>query len=407
MPVFEYKIETDQGQVITDIVNSASKEDVAQLVKSQGKVLWVKQRKKNEDVLSGIFSVSVAEKANFSRHLATMLKAGLPLNRSLSILAEETENKRLKEAIEESLYGLQKGSALADELSRFPNIFDEIFIAVVRAGEESGNLEKSFDYLSDQLLAQHELSQKVKGALTYPAVVLTAMIGVGIAMLTFVIPKIGKVFKSMKIDVPIITQILLNVSTFLGNHVILVVLSFIGGLVLLLLSLKLPTSREFLINLISKLPVLKKLFQQLDLARFSRTLSLLLESGVPIIEALNAAGQTLSQHKYQSFVDGFEDKLKRGKNMSTILEESGNVFPSIMTQTIKAGEESGALEDVLMDLAEFYDKEVENSLKKFVSLLEPTLMLIIGVAVAGMVISILAPIYSVVGNLQGQINRGI
>ncbi len=407
MPLFEYKLETSEGEIITDVVNSSSKEDAAQLLKDRGRVLWVKERHKQEDILAGFFSVSIAEKATFCRHLATMLKAGLSLNRSLSILVEETENKQLQNALEESLYGLQKGASFSDELSRFPNVFDEVFIAVVRAGEESGNLEKAFSYLSTQLLSQHELSQKVKGALTYPAVVLTAMIGVGIAMMTFVIPKIGKVFSSMKIDVPFTTQLLLNVSTFLGSHVLLVILFFVGSLVGLLISLKLNSTRRVFINLVSKLPILNKLFQQLDLARFSRTLSLLLQSGVPIIEALEASGQTLSQNKYQKFVGQFEGEIKKGKSMSTILEESGGVFPSIMTQTIKAGEESGALDQVLMDLAEFYDEEVENDLKRFVSLLEPALMLVIGVAVAGMVISILAPIYSVVGNLQGQVNQGI
>jgi len=335
-----------------------------------------------------------------------MMKAALPLPKALSIIVEETQNKRLKAILKDIQYGLEKGQSLSAGFARFPEVFDPIFITITKAGEESGTLEQTFDYLGEQLMSSYELSQKVKGALAYPAVVITAMMGVGLLMFTFVLPKIGQVFASLpNLKVPRPTLILLKVSTWVGAHNIFVLGSFVGLIVALILALRYRPTRQLIVGVLAKLPVLSRLFNQLDLARFCRTLSVLLKSGVPILDALAVASQTLSQKAYQHSAKSFAERIKKGVSFSAVLEEHRGVFPPIMIQTIKAGEESGTLDVVLLDLALFYEKEVENTLKRFVSLLEPALMLAIGVAVGAMVISVITPIYSVVGQLQGQGSR--
>lgn len=402
MPLFQYKAENKNGKIISDGITAVNEEDAAQLLQEKGyKVLSIKKRKKEASLFDNFLTIPVIEKATLCRHLSIMLKAALPINEAFEIFISETEDKRMQAILEDIYYGIKKGESLSDGFSRFPNVFDKVFITMIEAGEESGKMEETFDYLATQLMSQHQLTQKVKGALAYPIVVLTAMVAVGIAMMTFVLPKIGNVFISMNIDIPLPTQILLSVSKWLGNHALFVVAGFVLSIVGFVVLMKVSSTRRAIMNFLSKMPIINRLMEHLDLARFSRTLSLLLATGVPIIKALNVSALTLSQNKFDKFSEHFNKKIKKGTSLSIILEEE-KVFPPIMMQTIKAGEESGTLDEILMDLATFYEEEVETSLKKFVSLLEPALMLIIGVAVGAMVISIIGPIYSVVGNLQGQ-----
>jgi type II secretory pathway component PulF len=206
----------------------------------------------------------------------------------------------------------------------------------------------------------------------------------------------------LRIDIPLPTRLLLGASDFLGKHYAWVlggVLLFAIGLVILL---RLSKTRKVLLRLASKLPLLSRLFNQLDLARFTRTLSTLLKSGVPIIDAIKVSVELLTQKKFVTLGKSFEEEIQKGKSLSDAISEGEKVFPALMTQSIRAGEKSGSLEVVLEELAGFYEQEVEHTLKSFTSILEPVLMLVIGVAVGAMVISIIAPIYSIIGNLQPQ-----
>ncbi|MBU0618833.1 type II secretion system F family protein [Patescibacteria group bacterium] len=408
MPLYQYKAENAKGQLSSDAITAASREDAAQILKEKGyKILAIKAVTIKPALFAGLSSVPIVEKATLCRYLSTMMKAALPLPRALEIIITDTKNRLLKKILEDVQYGLRKGQSVSAGLSRFPHIFDPIFITLVKAGEESGTLEQTFEYLGQQLMSSYELNQKVKGALTYPAVVLTAMVSVGVAMLTFVLPKIGEVFLSLNLKIPAATKLLLTFSKWMGDHSGLVVLASILSVVGVVLAFKYKPTRQMITAILGRLPVISRLLQQLDLARFCRTLSVLLKSSVPIVEALNISSEAFSYKKYRRFAQTFESQIKEGKSFSIILEAQRKIFPSIMIQTIKAGEESGSLEMVLLDLAGFYEREIENTLKRLVSLLEPILMLIIGAAVGAMVISIIAPIYSVVGNLQGQMGGGL
>jgi type IV pilus assembly protein PilC len=293
-----------------------------------------------------------------------------------------------------------KGKTISSVLANYKKDFDSVFLTMIKAGEQSGTLEEAFNYLSEQLAASYDLNQKVKGALMYPAVIIVAMIGEGILMFVFVLPKISDVFLKMDIDLPTYTRIIFGIGTFTDKYTGLVIGSIIASAIIAFLIVYLKTTRNILIGLIAKIPVVKKIFDQIDIARFSRTLSTLLKSGVSIMESLDVAVGSMGQEKMKRMGRKFSEGVGKGQNLSDILMESKSIFPAVVVQTIRAGEKTGNLEDVLLDMADFYEKEVDHSLKRLTSLLEPILMMAIGIAVGVMVIVMMAPIYSIMGNLQ-------
>ncbi len=403
MPIFTYKTKDKQGKILEDTIEAPSRKEAATILRSQElQVLTVREIKRSQTFQERLQTVSVIEKALFCRYLSTMMKAGLPLSETVEIIAKETANRKMHRILQDLEYSIQRGQKLSSVFARYPEVFDPVFLTLTKAGEESGTLEQSFQYLAMQLMKSYELSQKVKGALLYPAVIISAMMGVGILMLTFVLPKMSSVFLRLNIKLPLTTKILLSVSSFLGKNypwVIALSIIMLAGLIFLA---HMSKTRIFLMKIASKFPVLGRLFDQLDLARFSRTLSTLLKSGVPILDSIKVSVQTLTQTKYSKLGGTFEDEIKKGHSLSDAIAIGEGIFPGLMTQSIRAGEKSGSLEIVLTELADFYEQEIEHSLKNFTSILEPVLMLLIGVAVGAMVIAIIGPIYSVIGNLQPQ-----
>lgn len=401
MVTFEYKAKDKKGKIVQDLIESSSRKEAATVLRDQGlQVLTIRESMPAQSLLDKTRRVSVIEKAIFCRYLSTMIKAGLPLAEAVEIMGQEVTNRKMRRILRDLQYSLQRGQKLSSVFARYPDTFDSVFLTLTRAGEESGTLEQSFEYLATQLMSSYELSQKVKGALLYPAVIISAMIGVGILMITFVLPRISKVFLRLNVKLPFATKLLLNVSTILGENYFLVLAVIFILLILTIVLLRLRKTRRLLLRLISKLPIISHLFNQLDLARFSRTLSTLLKSGVPILESIRVSVNLLTQHKFVSLGSTFEEEIQKGHSLSDAISTGEGIFPGLMTQTIRAGEKSGSLEMVLEELAQFYEKEVEHTLKSITSILEPVLMLIIGVAVGAMVISIIAPIYSIIGNLQ-------
>lgn len=401
MATFEYKARDNKGKIVQDIIESTSRKEAASILRDRGfQVLVVRKTKPTQKFLDRMQKVSLVEKATFCRFLSTMIKAGLPLVEAVEIMSKEATNRKMRRILHDLQYSLQRGQKLSNIFARYPEVFDTVFVTLTRAGEESGTLEQSFEYLSKQLMANYELSQQVKGALLYPAVIISAMMGVGVLMITFVLPRISQVFLRLNVELPLATRLLLNTSTFLGENIPWVLLTLGIVVVSTVVLLRHPKTRKTLIQMVGKLPVLSRLFDQLDLARFSRTLGTLLKSGVPIIDSIKISVELLGQKKFAALGKTFEEEIQKGHSLSDAIAKEEGVFPGLMTQSLRAGEKTGSLEVVLEELADFYEREVEHTLKSLTSILEPVLMLVIGVAVGAMVISIIAPIYSIVGNLQ-------
>lgn len=409
MPLFTYKAQDNKSKIVEDTIQAASRDEAAATLKAEGlQVFSIKGIGEGleKSVAVGGGRISVVDKANFCRFMATMLRAGLSFAEAVDVIRKETEGKRMKAVLSDIAFETRKGKSLSSILAQHKKDFDPVFLTIIEAGEKSGTLEKAFDYLGHQLTASHELSSKIISSLMYPGVIITAMLGVGVMMVVFVLPKLSFAFTRMNIELPVTTKALLAVGNFVGDNAVLTLGAVVVAAAMFYFALTIKTTREKLLQLVAKIPVVKKMMVKIDVARFARVLATLLKSGVPIMDALNVSADTLSQPRLRAQAQQFSEGVARGESLSEVLTKGQKVFPVILIQTIKAGEKTGSMEDILQEMADFYESEVEVSLKTLTSLLEPVLMLLIGVAVGAMVVMIVAPIYSVVGSLQNTATPG-
>lgn len=403
MPLFSYKALNNQGKIIEDTVQASNKKDAVSLLASNNlKVLTLTNL---ESGLASMFAgdISISDKANFCRFMSIMLRAGLPLPEALEIIRRESSNRKMQKILADISYQTRKGRSLSAVLSQYKNDFDPVFLTMVTAGEHSGTLEKSFDFLAKQLLSSYEFTQKVKGSLVYPAVIVSAMVGEGLLMILFVLPRLSNVFSTLNIKLPPATKLILDFGNFVGNNTALVLGIIAATLAFLIFIFVYKKTRQILFSLLTKAGPIKKMVMEIDVARYSRTLSILLKSGVPIIETLDVASDALSQPKWREVSKKFSSQVARGKSLSDVLLNQKGMFPVILAQAIRTGEGTGSLDIVLEDLADFYEKEVDYSLKQITSLIEPVLMLLIGVAVGVMVVLMITPIYGIVGGLDSSL----
>jgi type IV pilus assembly protein PilC len=346
------------------------------------------------------FGISLKDKLMFARNLSVMISSGFPLSRAVKNIEEQTKDKRFKKILDDIFAGLQAGSTFADGLAKYPAIFNDLFVNMVRVGEASGNLEEVLDILALQLEKEHELMSKIKGAMTYPAVILVAMVGIAIVMLTYVLPKLTGIFTEMNVDLPKSTQIIIAISDILRNYSYLVA----GGFVFLIVFIKIFFStrfgKKFLSFSMIHIPVVSNLVIKINCARFARIYSSLLKSGVSVVEALRIVSHTLTNYYYEAaLLEGIE-QIQKGVNLSKVVKKHGKIFPILVSQMIEVGEETGKTEMVLLKLAEFYEDEVEQLTKNLSSIIEPVLMIVIGTAVGFFAVSMITPMYSIMDNIK-------
>jgi len=400
MQLFRYKAKDKNGTVIEDVVQADSKKEAVNMLHSdEFQVLTINSFEDRGGLFSG--SISVSDKASFCRFMATMLRAGMPLPEAIDIIRQETQSRKLKKVLFDISFHVRKGQSLSSVLTKYKDDFDMVFLTMVKAGEESGTLEKTFDYLAKQMLSAYELSQKVKSSMMYPAIIIVAMLANAIIMLGFVLPKMSDVFLSLNVEIPPATLFLLKAGKTIGGNLALSMGILFAAIFFVVVLFLIKKSREAIVNVLVKLPVVSTVMDQLDTARFARTLSTLLKSGVPIMVALDVSSDVLKQPKLKKQAVEFSRGVSKGQSLADILKKGKTSFPVTVTQTIRAGEKTGSLELVLEELASFYEMEVDYSLKRATSLLEPLLMLVIGIAVGAMVVLMITPIYSIVGGLEG------
>ncbi|MDP3983316.1 MAG: type II secretion system F family protein, partial [bacterium] len=343
--------------------------------------------------------VSLLDKASFTRYMSLMLTSGLSMAQGIDSLAEDTKNITMRKILNDLAYGLKSGKKVSEILGRYPNVFDGAFIAMVKAGEASGTLGEAFSYLSEKLRSEYELQRNIKGAMVYPVVIFIALILMGFVLVVFVLPRIGGVFKTMDIDLPLPTLIMLNVGEFTKEHLLVILPSAIVGLVLAWLLVPRDKLKTAVNGLLTKMPITGSIIRRIDYARLTRTLGVLLKSGVSITEAISIAVSTVSQPKLKAMAPMLRQRLLKGVELSRILKET-KIFPVFITQMLTVGEKSGNLEDVLAEVGAYYAEEAESDLKNISQVIEPILVLVVGILVGLLVISIIAPIYKLIGDLQ-------
>lgn len=350
---------------------------------------------KLNDFIIQLQGVSLSQKLFFTKNLGVMVKSGLSLSVAIKTLARQTSNKFFKKILDETHQTIEKGQMLSDALAAYPRYFSEIFINMIQVGEKSGNLEKVLEELTLQLKKTHELNSRVKGALAYPAFILAAMIGIGVLMLLFVIPQIVDIFSDINADLPLPTRILIALSNFFSHYTLWLALGLVVFLAALIKLIRTKTGKYYLHLILLKMPVINIIIKKINLAKFSRTFSTLMSTDIPIVKTLQITGGVLSNTHYKNYVIASAEQIKKGENVAKILAEKPDLFPPVVTQMIEVGEKTGTLNNILEDLAEFYEEEISNVMKGLASIIEPVLIIVLGAAVAAMAIAIIMPMYSI------------
>ena len=343
---------------------------------------------------SAIFKISLTEKLFFIEHLKVLVKAGLSISDSLSTLAEQTENKKFKKILIEIKNGIEKGDTLAKNLAKFPHTFPKIFVSMTEAGEISGTLEENLNQLSLQMKKEHTLRVRIRSALTYPVVVLIATAGIVTVLLTYVVPRIVSVFAEMEADLPLPTKILITVDNFILENAIITILGIIIAVTCFIFAIRTSVGKKILHKIFLSAPILGPVVKKVNLARFSRTLSSLLKTDIPVVQSFETTADVLMNVYYKKIVTDAAEKLKKGSLISESLEGNKKLFPPIVTQMINTGEKSGNLDELLEELAVFYEEQVDETVKGLSSTIEPLLILFLGVVVGGIALAIIAPMYS-------------
>jgi type IV pilus assembly protein PilC len=350
-------------------------------------------------LLSAVSGVPLADKIMFSRHLAVMISSGVPITRALDVLSKQTKNVRFKSAIFQVASDIQKGERISDSLKKHPRIFDSLYISMVQSGDAAGNLTEVLELLADHLKKEHDLRSRVRGALMYPAVIVFAMGGIGALMMTMVVPKIADIFKDLDTELPFLTKVIINLSDFISSYWYLVFGSIPVFLYIFKKALSTNRGKRWVSWFLLRAPILNTLTRKINSARFARTLSSLVDGGVPILEGIFITRDTLGNVYYKESLDKVYKDVKGGKSLYESIAKFENIYPGLITQMVRVGEETGALGGVLKRIAEFYEEEVDNATKNLSSVIEPILMLIIGAIVGIFAISMIQPMYSLMGNV--------
>lgn len=402
MPIYAFEGRREQtGEKTTGLREAASHAMLGQDLLTEGVLLTRfeerTQRLPGATLLSTVFQrVPTLERMLFARYFALMLRAGLDVKRALSALQQQTRNKPMRSAIEAIYQGVERGQTVADSMQAYPNAFSSLFVGFVRVGETTGKLQETLEILAEQLRKEYELKRAVRGGMLYPIVILAALVAVGTTMMIFVVPKLVDVFEGFNVELPLMTRMLIAISGFFEHYWYIVIILLIAGLVGGWLLLKFRSVYAGLMHAFLYTPIIGPIMQEVNLARFARNLSSLLESGVPFVQALDIMGENTPHPSYAQVFTAAREHVKSGKAMSEFLADFKRLFPPLVVNIAKVGEETGELSEVLKEVALFYEGEVDQTMKNLASIMEPVLMIVIGIAVGALAISIISPIYSLV-----------
>lgn len=396
-----YVATTREGREERGAIEARDAASAAEQVRHMGLMLITLKRDRS-DFLSnalGVGWITNVVKVTFTKHLALMIQAGLPIDEAIRILRDQATG-RFRRVLSDILKSVESGRPLSDALAQHPSAFSELFVATVRAGELSGTLEGSFKDLAVQLTKNYDLRRKVRGAMIYPILVISAAVGIGVGLSIFVLPRVLKLFESITVQLPLSTRILVGFSNFLAHNWIPFFLGVVIAIVALWYFLQLRFVKPVSHALLLKMPLFGRLVRNFNLAIFARTMTTLLRSGLVIGEAFKICSETIRNVRYKKALLVVKDKIETGAPSSTVLEEFPHLFPTTATRMIAVGEHTGKLEDTFGFLSEFYEDEVDAMTKNLSTILEPALLLIIGLAVAFVAIAVIMPVYNLINSIE-------
>jgi len=402
---FKFKAIKKDGEIFEDTINVKDKFALFKYLKGEELTLIsTEEIKENrfssyKKIFSFFKKIKTEEKIMLARNLGAMIKAGLSLTRAISIVGRQTKNTKMKKVLKSIESDLGGGDTFSSALSKFPEIFPQLFISMVGAGEESGDLSGSLKNISEQMERSNNLRKKIKGAMIYPSIIIVAMIIIGILMLIFVVPTLTSTFEELGADLPFSTQVIITISELFKENTflmifILIFISF-GGYGLL----KTKKGKHFFDYIMLKIPLIKELTKEINSARTTGTLSTLLSSGVDVVKSLEITKNVVQNSFYKKVIETAQRSIQKGAPISQTFKNNENLYPAFVGEMISVGEETGQLPDLLMQVANFYEEEVERKTKNMSTIIEPLLMIIVGAALGFFAISMITPMYSLTNSM--------
>lgn len=405
MLTYNYTAQNKAGEMVKAEVQADSTSAAAKLLIAQGLFpISIEDKEK-----SGTFGklnlfnrVSTRDLVVFTRQLSTLINAGLPLVQSLRNVENQVTSQKLKGIVKDVIASVEGGSTLSDSLGKHPDVFNQVYVYLVAAGETSGTLDEVLERLADQQEKDAEILRKVRGAMIYPVIVLVVVIAVVIFLLVTLLPQVASLYRDLHKDLPILTRILVDISAFVIKFWWLVTVLVVGIGLAIYQYVKTEAGRKQYDAFKLNMPIFATIFEKVYMARFARTLSTLLGSGIPMLQAMDVTRRSIRNLVVEGAISRASDKVKAGKALSKSLETEPSFLP-LVPQMISIGEASGALDDMLLKVATFYEGDVDEAIKNLSTIIEPVMIVILGTIVAFVIAAVLLPIYSLVG--AGGINN--
>jgi type IV pilus assembly protein PilC len=402
---YKYKAVDSKGEVISGIKSSENETTLKADLKSENLNLVFAEpiSKFSFDVfwkrLKNAGTVNTEQKIILYRNLGAMLEAGLSLVRALGILERQTKNQKLKRVLQEVIEKVKKGSQLSSAMLDYKSVFSPLVVSMVQAGEESGNLVQALNVVADQMDKQHTLNKKIKGAMFYPGVIISAMVLIGIFMLIYVVPTLTKTFQELNVDLPASTMFIINFSDLVKNNIFMALIVFVILIISLVFASKTRIGKKSIAWVFLHLPVISNLIKEVNAARTTRTLASLLNSGVSFVRSLQITGDVVQNIYYKEIIADAEKNIQLGLPMSKVFNKSEQFYPPFVGEMMAVGEETGNIGPMLLKVAIFYESEVDQKTKNMSTIIEPILMIVVGIAIGFFAVSMISPMYSLVGSI--------
>lgn len=403
MPIFNYNAVDRNGKQQTGSIEAADFLSAGHLLKEQGLMPLDLHEQSSTDwleYLQSFASVPLKAKIAFIQNLNLLLRSGVAAPRAMRIIAKQTANRKFKKIVEDLANSVESGKSLHEAMADYPKIFSHIFLSMIEVGELSGNLEKSLEYLRIQLQREADLKSKTKGAMIYPAVIVSAMIVIGVVLAIFVLPKLTATFKDFETDLPILTEIVIAISDFAAANSVVVILFLLLLVVGVILSLRTAPGQRSLHWFLLHMPMISPITKKINIARFARILGSLMKSGISVVQGLAVTGEALGNVYYKEVLVDTAENVKLGKQLTESLAEHDKLFPFIITQMLSIGEETGNLEEILEQIAQANEAEIDDTMKNLSSIIEPLLLLVIGVVVGFLALALIMPIYNITQSIS-------
>ncbi|OGI64350.1 hypothetical protein A2914_01800 [Candidatus Nomurabacteria bacterium RIFCSPLOWO2_01_FULL_41_21] len=403
--IFTYKTKLPSGEIFEGTMEALDRFALSRELRSRGQTplsLKEKSRMVLDPMvfLNNLFAgINAGELILLTKNLGGMIKAGLSLSRALSVLEKQTKNAKLKNVFISLSAEINAGGTLSSGFSKFPKVFSKLFVSIARAGEESGDLAGSLAQIGMNLEKAHSLTKKIKGALIYPGVIISAMVVIGILMFAFVVPTLAKTFKELGVELPLTTRIVIGLGDFFSNNLILsfvLIFGLVSGLVFLF---RAKFMAKYIDYIIIRLPIVGNLAKELNTARTARTMSSLLLSGVSIVRATEITEDVVQNIYYKKVLIQAREEIEKGAPFSKVFIDNPKLYPIMMSEMVQVGEETGKLSDMLQEVAIFYENNIEEKTKNLSTIIEPILMVIVGAGVGFFAVSMITPLYSVLENI--------